>query len=99
MSAPVADSVIALPAVLDIRAAAPLQAKFLALRGQPLTLDASAVERLGGLCLQVLLSARAAWAADGQALSVASGEASVFLDQWAAFGAAPFDTVPVGALA
>jgi len=88
---------VVLPAVLDIRAAGPLKAEILALRGQALTLDASAVERLGGLCLQVLLSARAAWADDGQVLTVTTGETTAFSDQWAAFGAPAFDTVPVGA--
>jgi len=87
---------VVLPAVLDIRAAAPLKAEILGLRGQPLTLDASAVERLGGLCLQVLLSARSTWAADGQALTVTTGDATAFSDQWAAFGAAAFDNDPVG---
>ena len=90
---------VVLPSVLDIRAAGPLQAEILGLRGQPLTLDVSAVERLGGLCLQVLLSARATWAADGQPLTVAPGETEAFLDQWAAFGAPVFDLVPVGAAA
>ena len=89
---------VVLPAVLDIRAAGPLQAEILASRGQALTLDASAVERLGGLCLQVLLSARSTWAADGQALTVTTGEDSVFADQWAAFGAPAFD-IPVGVAA
>jgi len=88
---------VVLPPVLDIRAAGPLQAEILGLRGQPLTIDASAVERLGGLCLQVLLSARSTWAADGQTLTVTTGDASAFSDQWAAFGATAFDTVPVGA--
>jgi len=94
---PVAGHSLVLPAVLDIRAAGRLQAELLGLRGRPLTLDASAVERLGGLCLQVLLSARALWAADGQTLTVTTGDGAVFSDQWAAFGAAPFDTVPLGA--
>ncbi len=61
MSAP-----LALPAHLDLVAAAPLRSEILARRGQPLDLDGSAVQRLGGLCLQVLLSARAAWTADNQ---------------------------------
>jgi chemotaxis protein CheX len=82
-------AVLALPAVLDIRAAEPLQANLMAVRGQPVTLDASQVERLGGLCLQVLLSARRTWAADGHDLVVASDNAA-FSEQWAAFGAAPF---------
>ena len=90
---------VVLPAVLDIRAAGPLKAEILAHRGQSLTLDASAVERLGGLCLQVLLSTRATWAADGQALTVTTGDSTAFSNQWAAFGAAPFDTASVGATA
>ena len=54
----------ALPAILDLTAAAPLASALLARRGTPLTVDASAVRKLGGLCLQVLLSARATWATD-----------------------------------
>ena len=91
-------AVLALPAVLDIRAAEPLKVDLLALRGQPLTLDVSNVERLGGLCLQVLLSARQTWVADGQALTL-TGDDAAFSDQWAAFGAAPFASDPVGVLA
>jgi chemotaxis protein CheX len=59
-----------LPAVMDMNAAAPLAAELVALRGQPVALDASAVERVGGLCLQVLLSARVTWAADGAAFTL-----------------------------
>jgi chemotaxis protein CheX len=90
--------VIALPAVLDIRAAEPLKADLLAARGQALTVDASAVERLGGLCLQVLLSARKTWAADGQDLTVAP-LSDAFSEQWAAFGAPARAPDPVGDLA
>ena len=95
-------AVVTLPAVLDIRAADPLKADLLAVRGQALTLDASAVERLGGLCLQVLLSARKTWATDGHDLTVAPAS-DAFSEQWAAFGApafAPaFASDPVGDLA
>jgi len=88
-------AVVVLPAVLDIRAAEPLKTELLAAWGQALTLDASGVERLGGLCLQVLLSARKTWAADGQTLTVApSGDA--FSEQWAAFGAPAFESELVG---
>lgn len=66
-----------LPAVMDLTAAAPLAAELLALRGQAVSLDASAVERLGGLCLQVLLSARATWAADGVALTFERASAAL----------------------
>ena len=42
---------------LDLSAAGPLAASLLRRRGSPLALDGSAVERLGGQCLQVLLAA------------------------------------------
>ncbi|HTI00232.1 MAG TPA: STAS domain-containing protein [Acidisoma sp.] len=45
-----------------------MQQDFLAKRGTALRVDAGKVERVGGLCLQVLLAAHAAWAADGQDL-------------------------------
>lgn len=68
--------VLDLPEVLDLKAAAPLAAEFLALRGRPVDVDASRVERLGGLCLQVLLSAAKTWKADemGFALVNPSGD-------------------------
>lgn len=59
-----------LASTLDLAAAKPLWAELNAARAQPLTIDASAVERLGGLCLQVLLAARRAWQADGVAFSI-----------------------------
>ncbi|MGH7028770.1 STAS domain-containing protein [Brevundimonas sp.] len=86
---------ISLPAVLDLRAAEPLRAQILAVRGQALTLDGASVERLGGLCLQVLLSARQTWAADGQALEIAP-VSEAFSAQWDAFGAPALDTDPQG---
>ena len=54
-----------LPETLDLKAAGPLRAALLEARGAPVEIDASAVQRLGGLCLQVLLSAEATWATDG----------------------------------
>ena len=82
--------------VLDLNAAEPLKAELLALRGHPLTLDASGVERLGGLCLQILLSARKTWAADGVNLNLGS-VSQYWTEQWAALGAPDFNTE--GALA
>ena len=79
-----------LPASLDIQQAAPLQARLLALRGQAVTLDGSAVERLGGLCLQVLLSAQCTWIGDGQALRI-SPVSEALARQWTAFGAPALD--------
>ena len=85
----------ALPAVLDLRAADPLKAQLLAVRGQETALDASAVERLGGLCLQVLLSALATWRADGQSLTFIN-VSEAFASQWSAFGASASDLAMQG---
>ena len=59
-----------LDAVLDVAAASPLAAMLGARRGADLDLDASGVERVNGLCLQVLLSAAKTWTADGARLSL-----------------------------
>jgi chemotaxis protein CheX len=58
------EGVVELAPILDLKAAAPLAAEFLALRGKPVDVDASRVERLGGQCLQVLLSAAKTWRID-----------------------------------
>jgi chemotaxis protein CheX len=63
---------ISLPPVMDITAAAPLTNEFLLHRGKDVTIDASAVERVGGQCLQVLLSAAATWSHDGMELDLAT---------------------------
>jgi chemotaxis protein CheX len=57
-------SEIDLPEILDLKAAAPLAGEFLAHRGVGLRVDGSRVQRLGGQCLQVLLSAAMTWKAD-----------------------------------
>ena len=77
---------VKLPTVLDIQQAEPLRAQLLALRGGPVTLDASEVERLGALCLQVLISAQQTWARDGQVLAI-DRVSEDFAAQWNAFGA------------
>jgi len=83
-------SSIALAPALDLRAAAPLKAEILALRGQAVTLDGSAVQRLGGLCFQVLLSALKTWRDDGQSLTFIN-VSDALLAQWSALGAAVSD--------
>lgn len=62
--------VVVLESALDYRAAAPLRDAFLERRGAPVTVDASGVEAMGGLCLQVLLAARQAWASDHTEFSI-----------------------------
>ena len=88
-------SLITLPAVLDLRAAEPLKAQILAVRGQEALLDVSAVERLGGLCLQVLLSALVTWRADGQSLTFIN-VSEAFASQWSALGASATDLAMQG---
>ena len=83
--------------VLDLGAAERLHARLVELRGQPLEIDASQVERLGGLCLQVLISARNTWRADGQTAAI--GQTSAAFDEaWAMFAAPGFNdlTPPFG---
>ena len=87
---------VVLPSVLDILYAEPLRTDLLGLRGQPVAIDASAVERLGGLCLQVLISAQQTWARDGHVLKI-DDVSREFADQWNAFGAVSADR-PLGAL-
>lgn len=60
----------ALPPVMDLRAAAPLKEALQSRRGAPLDLDAAQVERVGGLCLQILLAAAAQWRTDGHVLRI-----------------------------
>jgi chemotaxis protein CheX len=61
---------IVLGDVLDQTAAGPLRAELLSHRGVDAVIDAAAVRRIGGQCLQVLLSAAATWTRDGAALAL-----------------------------
>jgi chemotaxis protein CheX len=54
--------------VLDLKAAAPLASSLLAHRGTDIAIDSSRVRRLGGQCLQILLSAKYTWSADEMSL-------------------------------
>lgn len=85
-----------LPEVLDLKAAAPLQADLLAVQGSLVELDASGVQRLGGLCLQVLLAAQQSWAEDGKSLRVINPSTD-FTDGLALFGAASLNAESSGA--
>ncbi len=77
--------VVELPDILDIKAATPLTVEFLTLRGRSIKVDASRVTRLGGLCLQVLLSATKTWAIDDNAFTLIN-PSSGFIDGLARFG-------------
>ncbi len=75
--------------ILDLGAAERLHARLIEVRGQPLDIDASQVERLGGLCLQVLISARETWQSDGHS-AVIGQASSAFEEAWALFAAPSF---------
>ncbi len=77
-----------LPAVLDLKAAGPLAAAFLARRGGDITVDAAEVQRLGGQCLQVLLAAQASWQEDLNSMHVQAPSAD-FLLALELFGVTP----------
>jgi len=97
MSELAATAQVSLPPVLDLQAAEPLRAELMALRGRPMALDASQVTRLGGLCLQVLMSARKIWVEDGVCLTV-DQPSSGFSEQLAAFGGPELQFQPEGGL-
>jgi chemotaxis protein CheX len=61
---------VQLAEVLDLTAASPLAQALLAHRGSDVTVDASRVNRVGALCLQVLLAAAATFKADGVRMRV-----------------------------
>ena len=81
---------IRLPKAMDIASAARLTDELLAVRGRPITLDGSEVERLGALGLQVLLSARRTWRADKRDFAVVNPSAALSGDA-ALLGASLFD--------
>ena len=66
-----------LAAILDLKAAGPLAAAFLARRGADVTVDAKEVQRLGAQCLQVLLAAQASWREDRHLLRVQAPSAEL----------------------
>ena len=79
---------VPLPAILDLAAAAPLTERLLAARGTDLTIDASEVLRIGGLCLQTLVAAAKTWSADRASFEIAQPSAE-FLEALQRFGIEP----------
>jgi chemotaxis protein CheX len=81
---------VVLPNILDLKAAGPLTEKLLPLRGHDLLIDASQVERVGGQCLQVLISAASTWQADGATADILN-PSDGFVEGLAALGMRPED--------
>jgi len=82
-------NVYVLPEVMDLKAASALTQSIVGFQGTALTLDASRVARIGGLCLQVLLSARLTWKVDRLPFTVVS-PSPVFSESVALFGVPHF---------
>lgn len=69
MAAKKSGKTLNLAPVLDLNEASALRDKLLSLRGHDLSIDASAVERVGALCAQVLMAAEKTWDQDTQSLT------------------------------
>ncbi len=79
---------VKLDARLDSAAADRLRAQLKESADSDLTLDATAVEMLGGLCLEHLLSARSLWSARARAFAVDAPSAAM-IDDLARYGLTP----------
>ncbi|AYC99628.1 STAS domain-containing protein [Neorhizobium sp. NCHU2750] len=62
---------LALAPVLDLNEASVLHGKLMSMRGKGIAIDASAVERVGVQCAQVLVAGARAWAADKKSFEIA----------------------------
>lgn len=60
---------LSLDNVLDLNAAGSLHSKLMELRGSDIVIDASSVERVGALCIQVLMSASKTWEEEKHSLT------------------------------
>lgn len=61
---------LSLPPRMDADAAVHLMEELLAFKHDPISVDASDVQQMSTLCVQVLLSARRCWERDGLGFSV-----------------------------
>ncbi|KQY26299.1 STAS domain-containing protein [Rhizobium sp. Root482] len=62
---------LSLAPILDLNEASALHGKLMGLRGSGLVIDASAVERVGALCVQVLMAGAKSWEEDNQSFTFA----------------------------
>ncbi len=62
---------LSLAPILDLNEANALHGKLMGLRGNALVIDASAVERVGALCVQVLMAGAKSWEEDKQSFTFA----------------------------
>ncbi|WP_275788801.1 STAS domain-containing protein [Pararhizobium gei] len=64
-----ASKILSLAPVLDLNEATTLHGKLMGLRGSNIVVDASAVERVGALCIQVLMAGAKSWEEDKQSFT------------------------------
>jgi chemotaxis protein CheX len=64
---------LAAPSAIDLASVNALRDALVEHRSMDLTIDVGAVDKIGGLGVQVLLAAAAAWSLDGRALSIVNG--------------------------
>ena len=81
---------LSLDARLDSTAAGGLRNELAEAAGGDVSLDAGAVEILGGLCLELLLCARSVWNAAGHTITIENPSAA-FVENLSRFGLAPGD--------
>ena len=89
---------IMLDARLDTSAAEKLRSQLRFAVGNDLILDANDVERIGGLCLEALLTAKQVWAKSGHQMQLKNCSQE-FLDDLGSLGVQPGDLIcgePVG---
>ncbi|QRM54205.1 STAS domain-containing protein [Sinorhizobium sp. BG8] len=65
-----AQKTLSLAPVLDLNEATALHEKLMGLRGSNLVIDASAVERVGALCAQVLMAGAKSWERDKHSFTI-----------------------------
>ncbi|MFT4184089.1 MAG: STAS domain-containing protein [Rhizobium sp.] len=63
------EKTISLAAVLDLNEASALRGKLMGLRGSNVAIDASGVERIGALCIQVIMAAAKTWEEDSHSFT------------------------------
>lgn len=78
-------TVLPLPARLDLTEARPLALALQERVGGPLRLDASEVEHLGALCLQLLIAASQRWRADDHEFEI-TPRSDAFTEALISFG-------------
>lgn len=66
------EDVLKLPQTLDVGAVRAVQKDLLARRGKAITIDASNVDRIGGLGAELLIAAKRQWLEDEAVLEITS---------------------------